>query len=134
MTSSPACNTRACSSRVSPLVTWPDAPSVRCAHIPFGPVKRLRHNGIEATHVNRILNGSESSGCEIAAFVDGNDMLLISKDGDFRDSHFLTCTPARSLRITLGNRSYTELTTLVEAHWPLIAEFAEQDQCLRYPL
>ena len=98
-------------------------------HIPYGLVSRLREMGINATHVNRILNGSETTDSAIAAFVDANDMLLITKDGDFRDSHFLTGTPARLLRVTLGNLSNTELTTLVEAHWPIIAEVAEEARC-----
>ena len=53
----------------------------------------------------------------------------ITKDGDFRDSHFLHGTPARLLRITLGNLANAELTALVEAHWAIIAELAEQARC-----
>jgi len=39
---------------------------------------------------------------EIAGFVDANQMLLITKDGDFRDDHLPTGKPARVLRLTLG--------------------------------
>jgi predicted nuclease of predicted toxin-antitoxin system len=98
-------------------------------HIPYGLVSRLRQMGVHATHVNRILNGSETTDSAIAAFVDANEMLLITKDGDFRDSHFLSGTPARLLRITLGNLSNSELTALVQAYWAIIAEIAGQKRC-----
>jgi predicted nuclease of predicted toxin-antitoxin system len=61
------------------------------------------------------LDGSETKDSAILAFVDANDMLLIS--GDFRDTHFLIGTPARVLRVTLGNLSNTQLIELVEASW-----------------
>ncbi|WP_051021898.1 DUF5615 family PIN-like protein [Thioflavicoccus mobilis] len=56
-------------------------------------------------------------------------MLLITKDGDFRDRHFLTGTPARVLRVTLGNLSNTELIALVEASWNAIAESCREQAC-----
>lgn len=98
-------------------------------HIPYALVSRLREIGVDATHVNRVLDGSETSDSAIAAFVDANDMLLITEDGDFRDSHFLAGTPTRLLRVTLGNLPNTELMGLIESHWPTIAEFAEQRPC-----
>jgi predicted nuclease of predicted toxin-antitoxin system len=97
-------------------------------HIPYGLVSRLREMGIDATHVNRILNGSETTDTAITDFVDANDMLLITKDGDFRNSHFISGTPARLLRITLGNLSNTELTAVSEAHWSIIAQIATQER------
>lgn len=98
-------------------------------HIPYRLVSRLRASGVDATHVNRILDGSETTDAAIASFVDTHQMLLITKDGDFRDSHFLSRTPARLLRLTLGNLSNTQLIELVEAHWPEIAELASRDAC-----
>jgi predicted nuclease of predicted toxin-antitoxin system len=98
-------------------------------HIPYRLISRLRDMGVDATHVNRILNGSETTDAAITDFVDAHGMLLITKDGDFRDSHFLNGKPARLLRITLGNLSNTELTTLIEAHWSIIAEIAGQERC-----
>lgn len=86
-------------------------------HIPYRLVNRLLELGADATHVNRILSGSETTDTEIAAFVDAQAMLLITKDGDFRDSHFLKKTPARVLRLTLGNRSNDEVIALVEQYW-----------------
>lgn len=98
-------------------------------HIPYRLVSRLRELGVDATHVNRILDGSETTDAAIASFVDANQMLLITKDGDFRDSHFLTGVPGRVLRLTLGNRSNTELIALVETHWGAIVESCGQRDC-----
>jgi len=98
-------------------------------HLPFGLVRRLREIGVDATHVNRILDGSRTSDSAIATFADANDMLLITKDGDFRDSHFLNRTPRRLLRITLGNLSNAELIARVERHWPDIAALAAEGRC-----
>ncbi len=52
-------------------------------HIPYALVSRLREIGVDATHVNRVLDGSDTSDSAIAAYVDANDMLLVTKNGDF---------------------------------------------------
>lgn len=56
-------------------------------------------------------------------------MLLITTDGDFRDSHFVNGSPARVLRLTLGNLSNTELIALVEAYWSAVAESCGSESC-----
>jgi len=71
-------------------------------HIPFRLVNRLREMGFDARYVNRVLDGSRMTDAAICTFVDQGGMLLISKDGDFRDSHYLRGSPARVLRLTLG--------------------------------
>ncbi len=98
-------------------------------HIPYRLVNRLRELGVDATHVNRILDGAASKDAAIAEFVDTHDMLLITKDSDFRDSHLLTGTPARVLRVTLGNLTNSELVSLVEAHWTAIAQVCAGESC-----
>ncbi|WP_408034077.1 DUF5615 family PIN-like protein [Thiorhodovibrio winogradskyi] len=92
-------------------------------------VSQLRDMGVDATHVNRILDGSETQDAAIAAYVDTNDMLLITKDGDFRDSHFLRGTPKRLLRLALGNVCNSELVTLITSYWPEIAKVSQEDRC-----
>ncbi|MDS4022256.1 MAG: DUF5615 family PIN-like protein [Candidatus Competibacter sp.] len=98
-------------------------------HIPYRLVNRLRELGVDATHVNRILDGSETRDSAIAAYVDANDMLLVTKDSDFRDSHLLSGSPKRILRIVLGNLSNTELIELLETQWTLVAEACADDRC-----
>jgi predicted nuclease of predicted toxin-antitoxin system len=98
-------------------------------HIPYRLVGRLREMGVDATHVNRVLDGSTTTDSSIASFVDRGQMLLVTKDGDFRDSHFLKGSPARLLRITLGNLSNVELVGLVERHWASIAMLCAEAPC-----
>ena len=98
-------------------------------HVAYRLVSRLRDIGVDATHVNRILDGSETADTAIAAYVDENEMLLITKDGDFRDSHFLRGTPKLLLRLVLGNVSNDELVTLIKSFWPEIAKASQEDRC-----
>ena len=64
---------------------------------------------VDATHVNRILEGSETKDAALSAYVDANDMLLITKDGDFRDTHFLNgCVLSASLYDTGEQRGYPQ--------------------------
>jgi len=74
-------------------------------HIPYRLVNFLRQRGIDAAHVNRILDGWYTKNSAIIEYVDATGSLLITKDGDFRDSHFLRGRPGRVLRITMGNLS-----------------------------
>jgi predicted nuclease of predicted toxin-antitoxin system len=98
-------------------------------HIPYRLVNRLRELGVDATHVNRVLDGSTSKDAAIAEFVDTHEMLLVTKDSDFRDSHLVSGTPAQVLRLTLGNLTNSELISLIEAHWTVIAQLCVSESC-----
>jgi len=71
-------------------------------HIPYRLVTFLRQRSVDATHVNRILDKWHTTDAAIANYVDETDSVLITKDSDFRDSHFLTGKPAQLVRITPG--------------------------------
>jgi predicted nuclease of predicted toxin-antitoxin system len=94
-------------------------------HLPYRLVNQLRQRGVDATHVNRILDGSESKDAAVAAFADANGMILITKDSDFRDSHFLRGSPSRLVRVTLGNLSNIVLLALFDEHWEALARVLE---------
>ncbi len=94
-------------------------------HIPYRLVTFLRQRGEDATHVNRILDKWYTTDAAISDYADDTDSVLISKDGDFRDSHFLAGKPARLLRLTLGNISNDRLVELFDRHWETLhAELA----------
>jgi len=86
-------------------------------HIPYRPVKYLGERGADATQVNRILDQWYTKDQDIARYVDATDTVLVTKDGDFRDSHFLRGTPVRVVRVTLGNISNEMLVSLFDRHW-----------------
>ena len=98
-------------------------------HLPYRLVNRLRQRGVDATHVNRILDGSGTKDADVAAFADANDMVLITKDSDFRDSHFLAGTPCRLIRVTLGNLANDALLELFDRHWEALAEALSDRPC-----
>lgn len=78
-------------------------------HISYKVVNHLISLGHEAIHVNEILNKWYTKDNEISSFADSNNLIVISKDSDFRDSYFVKGTPKKLIKINLGNISNTEL-------------------------
>jgi predicted nuclease of predicted toxin-antitoxin system len=83
-------------------------------HISYKLVNYLTQAGHEAIHVNTILDKWFSKDAEIASYADDNDCIVITKDADFRDSHFLKKSPKRLIKINLGNISNNELIVLFD--------------------
>jgi predicted nuclease of predicted toxin-antitoxin system len=46
---------------------------------------------------------------DICKYADENDFVVITKDADFRDFHFIKKTPRKLIKINLGNISNKEL-------------------------
>lgn len=82
-------------------------------HISFKIVYHLRSLGYETLHVNFILAGSNTNDSEIAAYADLNDYIIISKDFDFINSHFIQDTPKKLIKINLGNISNQKLIEII---------------------
>lgn len=79
---------------------------------------------------------------DIATFADKNGLVVVSKDADFRNSHFIKKTPRKIIRICLGNISTQKLielfsnnmeqlenelqkeTVYIEMHDPLVTVFS----------
>lgn len=83
-------------------------------HIPMKLVTFLKSRGVEAQHVNYILNSFHTSDEDIAAYADENELIVITKDIDFRNAYFLKKSPQRLIRICLGNIATTELIYIFE--------------------
>jgi predicted nuclease of predicted toxin-antitoxin system len=56
-------------------------------HIPYKLVKHLRLKGFEVFHVNEILDKWITTDSKICFFADENDLIVITKDSDFRNSY-----------------------------------------------
>ncbi len=54
------------------------------------------------------------------------DRVVVTKDGDFRDSHLLAGQPRRLLHVTTGNISNTALLDLVRGHIAEIEQACER--------
>ena len=89
-------------------------------HIPYKLISFFKSNNIKAIHVNSILNGSNSKDSEIAHFADENDLILISKDADFKLSYLLKKRPKKLIKVNLGNVSNEELIRIFERNLDLI--------------
>jgi predicted nuclease of predicted toxin-antitoxin system len=76
-------------------------------------VKHLRSLGFTAIHVNEILNNWFSSDSMISKFADENDLIVISKDSDFRNSFYIKKSPKKLIKINLGNISNESLIQII---------------------
>lgn len=55
-------------------------------HISYKIQKFLNNEGYKTVHVNEILNKWNSTDQEISQYADQHDLIVITKDSDFRDS------------------------------------------------
>lgn len=96
-------------------------------HLPISLSKFLNNQEkCSAVHVNQILQKWNTPDNEICRYADANDMILLTKDSDFKNSHFINKTPGKTIRITLGNVSNKEIISLFEKHLPLILKLSNE--------
>ncbi|MDO8952543.1 MAG: DUF5615 family PIN-like protein [Draconibacterium sp.] len=74
-------------------------------HISYKVTKHLQSLGFEAVHINDILDKSCSSDKSICHYADKNDLIVITKDPDFRNSFYINNSPKKFIKINLGNIS-----------------------------
>jgi len=96
-------------------------------HISFKIQKLLVSLGFEAIHVNDILDKWYTSDKDICSYADLNDMIVITKDSDFRDSFFIKQTPKKLVKINLGNISNQELTKILSENIVAIQKLNSKD-------
>jgi predicted nuclease of predicted toxin-antitoxin system len=106
---------------------WPNMKVLCDVHISFKVVNFFRNNKIDSIHVNEILDGSFSKDKDICVFADQHDFIVLTKDIDFRNSHFLSKTPKKLIRICLGNISNSALIELLTQNLESIQKICEHD-------
>jgi predicted nuclease of predicted toxin-antitoxin system len=82
-------------------------------HISNKLVKHLRTLGFTVIHVNEILNNWFTSDSMISKFADENDLIVITKDSDFRNSFYIKKSPKKLIKINLGNISNELLIQII---------------------
>jgi predicted nuclease of predicted toxin-antitoxin system len=82
-------------------------------HISYRLVKHLRTLGFTVIHVNEILNNWFTSDNMISKFADENDLIVITKDSDFRNSFYIKKSPKKLIKINLGNISNELLIQII---------------------
>jgi predicted nuclease of predicted toxin-antitoxin system len=97
-------------------------------HLPISLSKFLdKQENCVCTYVNQILQKWHTPDSEISKYADENHMVVITKDQDFKTSHFINKTPKRIIRITLGNISNKDLLQFIEMHLQLILSLSTKD-------
>lgn len=82
-------------------------------HIPYKLVSRLKALGFETIHANEILDHSSTKDSDICKYADQNNLIVVTKDSDFRDSYFVRHTPKKLIKINLGNIPNQELIEII---------------------
>ena len=91
-------------------------------HISLKISKLFASKGITSVHVNDILDKWFTSDIKISDFADENDFTVITKDSDFKNSHFIKKSPKKLIKINLGNISTNRLLEIFESCYTLINE------------
>ena len=97
-------------------------------HLPISLSKFLNsQQGCDSIHVNQILQKWHTSDADICKYADENLMVVVTKDTDFKNSHFINKTPKRVIRIALGNISNNDLMALIIKYLPFITPLVAKD-------
>jgi len=83
-------------------------------HISYKIANYLVANGYETFHVNKILNTWYTTDKDICNYADINNLIVITKDSDFRDSFFIKKSPKKLIKLNLGNISNVELIQILK--------------------
>ncbi len=98
-------------------------------HISYKVVRFFKQKGIETLHVNELPDKWFTKDAVISRLADEAGFTVITKDMDFKNSHFLQNTPLRLIRIALGNISNKELLAILEAHFAVFQVNCEDPKC-----
>ncbi|MDB5141483.1 MAG: hypothetical protein JWQ66_196 [Mucilaginibacter sp.] len=97
-------------------------------HLPITLSKFLNNQeDCSSVHVNQILQKWHTPDADICKYADENSMVVVTKDTDFKNSHFINKTPKKVIRITLGNISNSDLMALVISYLPFILPLSVRD-------
>ena len=86
-----------------------------------------QQEGCTSIHVNQILQKWYTSDAEICRYADKNSLVVITKDSDFKNTHFINKTPKRVVRVVLGNISNNELIGLFKKYLQFILPLANDN-------
>ena len=87
-------------------------------HLPKKLVDFFNQQQILAVHGSTVLNGWITKDTDFCKNADENNFVFITKDNDFRNSHFLKNTPCKLIKINLGNISNEMLISVFQNQLP----------------
>lgn len=92
------------------------------AQLPHRLAAALIAAGHDARHTRELPDGNATSDEDIMTIADHEDRVVMTKDGDFRNSHLLRGRPHRLLHVRVGNLSNEALLAMVVGHLAEIEE------------
>ena len=99
-------------------------------HISYKIKKFIQGIGPYCIHINEILLQDRTIDHDRAAYCNEKDLILITKDEDFLDSYLLERSPAKLIKIHLGNISTQKLINIIDKTLPLIKELQDRKSFL----
>jgi predicted nuclease of predicted toxin-antitoxin system len=100
------------------------------AHLPRRMVGWFAAAGCQATHTLDLPLGNRTPDNDVTKIADQDGRVLVTKDGDFVDSHLLHGQPAKLLLVTTGNISNWALELLMVPLMPRIVVDFQQHSFL----
>ena len=96
-------------------------------HISYKLVNYLRDKGCEAYHINHLFDDPLTKDAAICRYADENDLIVITKDADFKESHILKNTPRKLIKLNTGNSSTQQILFLFEKNWDILFKVTTQE-------
>lgn len=98
-------------------------------HISYKLKKFLASKNWEVYHVNELPNKWNSTDEQISNFADENNLFVITKDVDFRNSYLVNQKPKKLIRVILGNISNEILLQVFEQYLNQIQDIYNHKNC-----
>jgi len=90
------------------------------ANLPFKLAKNLKDKGFDVLHTDNLPNKEATSDKEIRELSVTQNRVLITKDSDFFDSHYLHRIPKKLIFVITGNIVNKELLLLFDEQFERI--------------
>jgi len=98
-------------------------------HIAKKVVRFFHENGVECIHINDILDGWHTKDKDLSKYADSHGFVVMTKDADFKDSHFIKNSPKKLLKVSLGNIPTAKLLEILEKNLMLLQSKFDQEKC-----
>lgn len=95
------------------------------ANLPFRLALTLRKKGFEIVHTDDLPNKERTTDSEIRNISVEHNLIIVTKDSDFLDSHLISGIPQKLLLVTTGNIINNILIDLFDKNFLKICEHFE---------
>ena len=86
--------------------------------------KFLVSQGAYSLHVNQLKDKWLTRDKIIWELADEQELIVVSKDADFRESFLLRRAPKKLLHVCVGNAATEDIMELLRQSWPILEQYA----------